>query len=350
MQIHFHDKSYVLDEIKSGKINPKNLTESERVIIKFVMEWTNDVNIFEFFTSGSTGKPQKINLTRNQLQYSAETTLQYLFGVNKPKTLLLCIDPRFIGGRQIITRTLLSEAQLYVVNPTSNPLKLLNQNFDLASFVPLQIENILKENPEKFNLIRKVLIGGADLNPSLINELKRFPQTRFFQTYGMTETASNIAIKPIGDQYFEAIGDVNLQKNDNNELTIQGTVTNHTKLITSDIVEFHKQKFKWIGRSDFTINSGGIKHQPEKIEAKLKSQYPSKSLVVSSISDESLGEKLVLVTNSPLLKKICKSNLLSKYETPKEEFILPELPKLASGKLDRNKLKNIIHAATNTSG
>ena len=55
-----------------------------------------------------------------------------------------------------------------MVAPSSNPIKYLQDDVDLVSFVPLQIETILEQSPEKFELLKNVLTGGAELRPSLI--------------------------------------------------------------------------------------------------------------------------------------------------------------------------------------
>lgn len=296
--------------------------------------------VFKFHTSGSTGNPKKILLKREQLAYSAQSTLDFLFGTEKPERLLLCIDPTRIGGAQIITRSLLADAELILQAPSGNPLKSLDRSVDLVSLVPFQVKKILQQSPEKFDLIKKVLIGGADLPGELVEELKRF-STEFYQTFGMTETASHIGIKSIGEPFFQPIGDVQLDADSESRLSIKGSVTGHKWLKTNDLVEIKSFGFVWLGRADLTINTGGIKVQPEDIEGRIREHFPHEEFAVTSLPDPLLGEKVVLVARGPLLDHMGSLEVLSKYEMPKMEVLVDKLPRTSNGKLDRQAIKSV---------
>jgi O-succinylbenzoic acid--CoA ligase len=95
--------------------------------------------------------------------------------------------------------------------------------------------------------------------------------------------------------------------------------------------------FEWIGRADFIINSGGVKLNPESIEAKL-AEVISVPFFVSSLPDDLLGNKLVLVLESTEAMDYSKrtfESILTRYEIPKMLTILPTFERTTSGKINR---------------
>ena len=64
--------------------------------------------------------------------------------------------------------------------------------------VPLQVFNSL-QNPKERELLRNIkhiIIGGSAIEPELAEQLKDFPNA-IWSTYGMTETASHIALRRV---------------------------------------------------------------------------------------------------------------------------------------------------------
>jgi O-succinylbenzoic acid--CoA ligase len=95
--------------------------------------------------------------------------------------------------------------------------------------------------------------------------------------------------------------------------------------------------FEWIGRADFIINSGGVKLNPESIEAKL-AEVIFVPFFVSSLPDDLLGNKLVLVlesTEATIITKKAFESILSRFEIPKLLTILPTFERTNSGKINR---------------
>jgi len=99
--------------------------------------------------------------------------------------------------------------------------------------------------------------------------------------------------------------------------------------------------FRWLGRADSAINSGGIKIHPEQVEKKLEGLIPA-SYFISSIPDELLENKVVLIIESDLYNQeqlmdlnARLVNLLSKYEIPKQILFLPKFVYSESNKILR---------------
>jgi O-succinylbenzoic acid--CoA ligase len=90
---------------------------------------------------------------------------------------------------------------------------------------------------------------------------------------------------------------------------------------------------------DNIINSGGIKLVPEQIEEKLLPLI-SNPFFITKKKDTILGEKVVLVIegteDKDLIDLIKNTNLLSKYEKPKEILFLKKFVRTETNKINRN--------------
>ncbi|MFT4737272.1 MAG: O-succinylbenzoic acid--CoA ligase [Cyclobacteriaceae bacterium] len=319
-----------------AKISPQ-LTESNQGLLQFMSDWLHGNNLFEFQTSGSTSAPKKILLSREQLLYSARQTLESLsldkFGLR----FLLAISPDVIGGKMLALRALLTDADLHVIKPSTH-FSLQADKYDLVSLVPMQIDQLIKD--QLIDRFEHVLIGGAPLSSKyesqLLEHLSR--SQKWFATYGMTETASHVALRQLGSPFFRGIGDVVFKTDDRICLALSGSITQQQTLQTNDVVELlSNQTFKWLGRSDFTINSGGYKVQPEKIESILQMIYADADVLVTSVPDQKLGQKVVCLSTKRMDMKTIEQTVLHRYERPKEIIHVTSLPVLKNGKIDRKQ-------------
>jgi O-succinylbenzoic acid--CoA ligase len=116
-------------------------------------------------------------------------------------------------------------------------------------------------------------------------------------------------------------------------------------LRTNDLVKIISPKqFEWLGRSDYMINSGGVKLNPEKIEQKLSDLIPY-LFFITGLNDDRLGQKLALVieNNSNFIPdKLRFQSVLDKFEIPKVYINVKEFDRTKSGKINRIKtIQNI---------
>jgi O-succinylbenzoic acid--CoA ligase len=88
-------------------------------------------------------------------------------------------------------------------------------------------------------------------------------ETFIFETYGMSETLSHIGLKqilPEPEEYFTVFENVEISLDERNCLRIYAPKLNPDILQTNDLVEIKNGKqFKFLGRIDNVINSGGAK-------------------------------------------------------------------------------------------
>ncbi len=310
-------------------------TDWQKDIHTFIEQWLDSSDSVLVETSGSTGKPKTIAIKKNLMLASARATLQF-FELEEGQSALLCLPVRYIAGKMMLIRAIVGRLNLIVKEPSSQIS--LSESIDFAAMVPLQVENCIPELKHVKNLI----IGGAPISSSLRNKLKTV-QTNVFESYGMTETITHVALKDIkqGD-YFKALPGVNFWQDDRGCLIVKAPHLNIEELATNDVIDFEDfTHFKWLGRYDNVINSGGIKLHPEEIEKKI-SVLLDRSFYVRGEAHETLGQSLILLIEGPTLDDISlellKSELkieLDKFELPKKIIFVEEFNRTPNGKLKR---------------
>jgi len=317
----------------------------EKELFRFLNEWFSDSEFISAQTSGSTGEPKPIELSKWMMRKSAERTLQY-FGLQNGNRILSSLPCQYIAGKMMTVRAIVGEMNLITVDPASDFEFLQNESFDFGAMVPNQIYKILeqKNGKEKLQNIHNLLVGGSSIPSELEAQLAQFPN-RIVSTYGMTETASHIAIRELSgrnkSEFYRCLSGITVSLNETACLKIDLPELNEP-LQTNDIAELQSNtSFQILGRADSVIISGGIKHSPEAIEKKLEGLF-NRRLVISSRPDKKLGQKLVLVIEGKpfptgtIQQEIEK--LLPPYERPKSILFLDKFPETHSGKVRRSKI------------
>ncbi|HLV23596.1 MAG TPA: AMP-binding protein [Moheibacter sp.] len=309
----------------------------EKNILEFIQNWQNENDFILSQTSGSTGIPKTLKLPKSAMKMSAKMTGEF-FRLQPGNTALLCMPVNFIAGKMMIVRAIELKLKLYCVEPKSQLKLNFTDSIDFVPMTPMQVENSFGELAK----IKTLLIGGAPLSDSLRTKLLEIP-TRSFESYGMTETITHIGLKEISEEFFRTLNGISIRQDNRDCLVIQ-TPYFEEEIITNDIVELRNQsEFKWLGRFDNVINSGGIKLFPEQIEKKIN-PHISEEFIITSIPDKVLGEKLILIVESKRIPNFqLPTSNLGKYEIPKEIHFMEKFPRTESGKIQREKLKeNII--------
>ncbi|MBQ5840177.1 MAG: AMP-binding protein, partial [Bacteroidaceae bacterium] len=236
----------------------------------FLSEWNNELPTLEVHTSGSTGIPKRMLVEKPRMRASAQMTCDFL-GIETGGNALLCMPLDFIAGKMMVVRALERNLHLIEVEPSGHPLALLSdevKSIDLAAMVPLQVFNSLQVPLERERLLRikHLIIGGGAIPDTLEAELRQLP-INIWSSYGMTETLSHIALRPISEDYYSPLPGITLEQDANDCLIIHAPALCTDTLVTNDIVRFiEDNKFHIIGRRDNTVCSGGIKIQIEEVE------------------------------------------------------------------------------------
>lgn len=323
----------------------------------FIKDWLTETETFKLTTSGSTGSPKEIILTRHQLQQSASRTRAAL-GLTPLDTALVCLDTKYIAGKMMLVRALEGNMKIIAIEPSSNPLEKIDSETrpTFGAFVPLQLHEMLNHpgSARLLNQFKVNIVGGASIDAQLEREIKKLT-CAVYATYGMTETVSHIALQKLNgidaDDHFTTLPGIKISPDERGCLVIELPEFNE-KIITNDIVEIiSPTTFRWLGRYDNVINSGGFKITPERIEKFLASVFQeltvNRSYFIGSIPDVLLGQKLFLaVEGFPVSaeKKIllAMKQHLHPYEIPKKVFYIRKFIRTETGKINRIKTTELI--------
>jgi O-succinylbenzoic acid--CoA ligase len=254
---------------------------------------------------------------------------------------------------------------LTVIAPVSRPLALFApvEHFDFTAMVPLQLHATLHGSVLERTILdgmKAVLIGGAPVNLALEEQLQQV-QAPLYHTYGMTETVSHVALRrlngPQRSERFVPFAEVRLGVDARGCLTITSALTRGETLATNDLVEFHADgSFRWLGRIDNVINSGGVKVHIEQVERVLEAYllhyqggvYAERRFFVGPLPHPRLGHVVVAVIEGepyggdaaaiPAFVTALRTSLqpaLTLYEIPRQVFFVPHLLETPTGKIDR---------------
>ena len=307
---------------------------------EFLSQWNSGSDYIVAQTSGSTGNPKLIKLPKSGLRFSAQNTIQF-FNLNENSKALLCLPLTTIGAKMMIVRAIECKMTLYMDKSSSNPLLERDEKFDFVAVTPMQLTNMLNESLDKVHEIKSILVGGAPMNENLISQL-RDENITVYHSYGMTETASHVAIKKVGfetDESYQAMSGIRFEYGKNQTLKIHYLALDDKPIETTDQVELlDENRFIWLGRNDFVVNSGGIKIQVEEIESKL-SNLIGFPFFVFGIYDTYLGEKLILCVETSEKELSFDFEFLG-VKKPREVYLLNNFVYTKSGKLDRKATVN----------
>lgn len=308
--------------------------------------WREGAETFTLFTSGSTGEPKPQFLQRDLLVWSAEQTRKHFIQSSSLKQ-LIALPLSKAGGFMQWVRSKVWESEIEIIEPSSNPMLAYSGDARIVSLTPHQLFHILEssESVARLSGFETILIGGAPLSATLENRiLKLLPGLHVVHTFGMTETYSHFAGRTLGESNYRCIDQTEIRVDENSQLEISNPTTQFQWLNTRDRVEITgNNTFIWKGRSDFTINSGGLKIQIEDVEAQICEQFqlPENTFCCWFEEDEALGQKLIMLLKSDALSSNEVRNLelelkeKLKIQSPKKVYLIDQLIFTESGKIDR---------------
>jgi O-succinylbenzoic acid--CoA ligase len=347
-QLHFGNQ--VFSQPSDFERKSADLSGFAQAAFSFCKEWLSGQTHFSQQTSGSTGVPKKIEMLRRQMIASAEATRDF-FQIQPNTTLLCCLSPEYIAGKMMLVRAMVWDCPIWLVEPSSLPLARLDFIPDFVAMVPLQAEQSLHDSQSKSKLkqIKHLLIGGAPISERLRRNLLDH-KIRAWQTYGMTESVSHIALARIEDSpaVYHTLPGVHIGQDARGALWVQSPMSGPEKIQTNDLVEMiSEHHFSWLGRADFVVNSGGVKLHPELLEQKaekaIQDLFQSSRFFFFGEKDTMLGERLVLIIEhapdpqaaQKLIQKL--GTVLGKYEVPKAVYFIPTFVQTPNGKVNRHE-------------
>ena len=302
---------------------------------------------FNTRTSGTTGAPKALSISKADLQASAELT-RTTFGLQKGDRTLLCLPCEFIGGKMMVVRAMLLGLDMHAIDPRGGVLRnlLVPDRFKFAAMVPMQLHTALQHDAarveEQFDLI---LLGGGPVSEALFARTQGL-RTRVVLGYGSTETVTHVALRELNgsqaSEEFTAIGEVSFAIDARGCLIIRAPHLSVPERITNDLVELiDERRFRWLGRHDHVILSGGRKIHPERLEAVTAGVVPYPHFF-AALPDERLGQSVVLLVETgndngkvPQDALHGLNGLLYDHERPRRVISLREFVRTSSGKIER---------------
>jgi len=310
-------------------------------VARFVDHWHNTSPYIEVKTSGSTGLPKIIRHKKEAMRMSAAMTCDFL-GLKPGMTALICLSTQNIAGMMMVVRAIERELKVIEVNTEaqsdaqaggladvnaggkvgSHPLKYVEPGtvIDFCAMVPAQVYNSLMvpEEKAKLKLIRNLIVGGAPVSYSLLQMIKELPGN-VYSTFGMTETMSHIALRKLNgedaSEEYTLLEGIWVTTGEPGNLIIHAPYLSDEPIITNDLAVITGQRtFRWLGRLDHVINSGGFKIIPENVEERISAvmagclgnamvategQESTQRYFIASLPDEKLGEIPVMVIEVP---------------------------------------------------
>ena len=109
---------------------------------------------------------------------------------------------------------------------------------DFCAMTPMQLSNFLNH----VDHFKTIIIGGSRVPKTLINAVKDIT-CHVYETYGMTETVTHIAIKKLNNfeseshsnNYFKTLPGVKISQDDRDCLVIEAPKLYEGKIVTNDI-------------------------------------------------------------------------------------------------------------------
>ena len=287
----------------------------------------------EFHTSGSTGTPKRIVHQKTVLESSAQRTLDY-FSLQPGDSAALILPAEFIGGSMMLVRALVGGLTLHLLPPKLAVKEI--PNVDFLPCTPAQFKAAI-QNDALRDFSGAILLGGAP-----VGNIAPVDGINLYVGYGMTETASHVALRSLSEKVYSAVDGVEFTTRED-ALVIDAPRLGVKELQTNDLVRLiDAHSFEFIGRLDDVINTGGLKIHPAVLESHFHSN--SYDVCVSSTADEVYGEAVVIVVEGVVSENSMKELLIDVPRSQQPKFMLSveRLPLLESGKLDRTAVRRLI--------
>jgi len=307
---------------------------------EFIAEWLSNSPYIEAHTSGSTGKPKNIHLLKSDMILSARATNKF-FDIDSSSVLASPLSFDYIAGKMMAVRAFEADCQLVELSVSNDILLPYSlARIDLLPVVPSQIDSLLR-HPEYAARISAVLIGGAAPSSDQCRRLVEAGYNAFI-SFGMTETCSHVALARADDttRTFRAMPGIFFETDSDGRLTILAPTFSFSRLQTNDIVDLIDDKsFRWRGRADGVINSGGIKLFPEELEALYSTVLTDKSFYVCAAPHPQWGQAVMLVVEGEADTSAIASDLADSIadhrRLPKFIKIVEAIPHTSNGKIRR---------------
>ncbi len=309
-------------------------------------------------TSGTSGRPRAVELTYGNHLWSAVGSA-FNLGVDPADRWLCCLPLYHVAGLEIVLRSVIYGTGA-VVHPGFDPAlveeALQGDGVTIVSLVTTQLIRLLEAGVD-LSTPRVILVGGGPVPLDVLEEaIGR--GARVVQTYGLTETASQVTTLALQDarRKLGSAGRPLLTTRlriAEGEILVQGPVVapgcadEDGWLHTGDLGRIDEEGFLYVeDRLGDVIVSGGENVLPAEVEEVLRRHPDVADAAAVGRADpewqEAVAAVVVLRDGAPArpeeLRRHCAESL-ARYKVPKRFEFVSELPRTPSGKLLRRALR-----------
>ena len=310
-------------------------------------------------TSGSTARPKRVALSADALRASARATA----GVIREGNWVLALPLTYIAGLMVVVRSIESGTDLVLTSTDSfDPDEFarivaeLPDGSSFTSLVPTQLSRLVDAADDAtvraaLQRFDAILVGGQAIPAGLVDRATAIG-ARIIRTYGSAETAGGVVYDGV------PIGDTQLRMSDDDVLEISGSSLASEYLgdpgltaesfvdgwfRTTDRAHLESGTLVIDGRIDDVIVTGGIKVSLADIERVVSEA--GIDAVASWFADDEWGQVPALVSTTNLdyegVRELIAAEL-GKAARPYRIVHVSAIPQLASGKVDRRALREIV--------
>jgi O-succinylbenzoic acid--CoA ligase len=342
-------------------------------------DWPLDATVLIPFTSGTTGAPKGVRLTLQNLLASAVASV-FRLGLRRDETWHVALPLHHVGGFSPVFRMPLYGMTVVLresFDAEAVAADLRRYDVTATSLVPTTLSRLLDATTgDLSSSLRAVLLGGAPATESLLDRSagRSIP---VFPTYGMTETASQIATATpaearanpgtVGRPLFWTDLSVRDDEGDERppgetgELVVAGPTVSpgylddsataaafgDDGLRTGDVGYRDERGLFWIvGRTDDRIVTGGENVAPAAVVDALREHPDVADAAVVGLPDEEWGERVAALvvpsegadTSASALDEHCRERLAD-YEVPRTIRFAESIPRTDSGTVDRSAVR-----------
>jgi len=323
------------------------------------VDWALGEPRLTLLTSGSTAAPKRITLTTEQLLFSAFGSSIRL-GHLPTDRWLCCLPLHHMGGLSVFWRAMVLQITAVLhrrFDPDRVSRAIDDGDVTLVSLVPDMLRRLLDARGDRRfpGTLRALLIGGERCPEALVQRAADCGAP-IALTWGMTETASQVATRFPGDYLLRPdagppLPFVRLSSSASGRLRVEGPIAPGGAFDTSDHGRIDAAGRVVIeGRTDGVIISGGENLSPGAIEAALLQHPAVVDATVVGIADSRWGQRpaaWVASADTSLdadaLRQFCHQRL-DRLHIPDRFWVTPSdaVPRTETGKADRHAIRRTL--------